>query len=77
MDGIKGSSRKGTRAFDRIGVVWRVVESTGEVREPGVGEPKGGEAADWRRSGEVEGEAGREESSDEDERGVKPYRTRE
>ncbi|KZL76373.1 dual specificity phosphatase [Colletotrichum tofieldiae] len=27
MDGIKGSSRKGSRAFDKIAVVWRVAES--------------------------------------------------
>jgi len=27
MDGIKGSSRKGSRAFDRIAVVWRVADS--------------------------------------------------
>ena len=72
MDGIKGSSRKGTRAFDRIGVVWRVVERKGEVREPEVGEADGGKAAAWRQEGnEVV------ESSDEDEHGVKPHRTRE
>ncbi|WYZ46001.1 hypothetical protein EsH8_IX_000226 [Colletotrichum jinshuiense] len=27
MDGIKGSSRKGSRAFDKIAVVWRVADS--------------------------------------------------
>lgn len=27
MDGIKGSSRKGTRAFDRVAVVWKAVQS--------------------------------------------------
>lgn len=27
MDGIKGSSRKGSRAFDRFAVVWRVADS--------------------------------------------------
>lgn len=26
MDGIKGSSRKGTRAFDRVAVVWKAVQ---------------------------------------------------
>ncbi|KAK1059636.1 Telomerase protein component 1 [Friedmanniomyces endolithicus] len=31
MDGIKGSSRKGTRAFDRVAVVWRVVHQGEEV----------------------------------------------
>ncbi|KAK5109595.1 hypothetical protein LTR62_006832 [Meristemomyces frigidus] len=39
MDGIKGSSRKGTRAFDRIAVVWRAVEEGIAVPEPGFGEP--------------------------------------
>lgn len=43
MDGIKGSSRKGTRAFDRMAVVWKVAEQaegqTGTViREPAKGE---------------------------------------
>ena len=28
MDGIKGSSRKGTRAFDRMSVVWRAASSS-------------------------------------------------
>ncbi|OIW28781.1 phosphatases II [Coniochaeta ligniaria NRRL 30616] len=31
MDGIKGSSRKGTRAFDKIAVVWRAAKAEGEV----------------------------------------------
>lgn len=42
MDGIKGSSRKGTRAADRISVVWRVVGTNGPlpvVKEPGEGSP--------------------------------------
>ena len=30
MDGIKGSSRKGTRACDRIAVVWRAAKAEGE-----------------------------------------------
>ena len=72
MDGIKGSSRKGTRAFDRIGVVWKVVEETGEVKEPAAGEADGGEAADWKQ-----GNNDVNESSDEDEHGVKPHTTRE
>lgn len=54
MDGIKGSSRKGTQAFERIAVVWRAL-SVDEGR-PGVviTEPKEGEPvqqpapADWR-----------------------------
>ncbi|KAK8079647.1 hypothetical protein PG997_007465 [Apiospora hydei] len=55
MDGIKGSSRKGTRAADRIAVVWRSVVPKGpeaaaaaaeqggvagdEIAEPGVNSP--------------------------------------
>jgi len=72
MDGIKGSSRKGTRAFDRIGLVWKVVEEKGEIKEPGVGEAGGAEPADWRQNKDRV-----EESSDEDERGIKPHTTRE
>lgn len=30
MDGIKGSSRKGTRACDRVAVVWRAAKAEGE-----------------------------------------------
>ncbi|RGP75113.1 hypothetical protein FLONG3_5797 [Fusarium longipes] len=42
MDGIKGSSRKGSRAFDRIAVVWRVAGTDAlpeEVVEPAEGQP--------------------------------------
>jgi hypothetical protein len=42
MDGIKGSSRKGSRAFDRIAVVWRVAGTDAlpeEVLEPAEGQP--------------------------------------
>jgi protein-tyrosine phosphatase len=54
MDGIKGSSRKGTQAFEKIAIVWKALEST-EGR-PGViiTEPKEGEQvkqsspADWK-----------------------------
>lgn len=52
MDGIKGSSRKGTRAADRISVVWRVVGTKGplpEVKEPGEGSPVPEmRPADWK-----------------------------
>lgn len=52
MDGIKGSSRKGTRAADRISVVWRVVGTNGplpEVKEPGEGSPVPEmRPADWK-----------------------------
>ncbi|KAG8626131.1 hypothetical protein KVT40_006532 [Elsinoe batatas] len=53
MDGIKGSSRKGTRAFDRLAVVWKAVgdaERSGTV----ITMPEEGEGirdtkpADWR-----------------------------
>lgn len=52
MDGIKGSSRKGTRAADRISVVWRVVGTNGPlpvVKEPGEGSPVPEmRPADWK-----------------------------
>ncbi|KAK1485068.1 dual specificity phosphatase [Colletotrichum tamarilloi] len=64
MDGIKGSSRKGSRAFDKIAVVWRVADSQraedggDEVISPTAGEiinePSSGspvpqmQAADWK-----------------------------
>lgn len=61
MDGIKGSSRKGARALDRIAVVWRVAGSDGpggvagtpvageEVLEPEEGKPVPQmQAADWK-----------------------------
>lgn len=56
MDGIKGSSRKGTRAFDRIAVVWKTpIEEARRgsvvVNEPGEGEPvREMSQADWRTS---------------------------
>ncbi|CAN9270417.1 unnamed protein product [Alternaria alternata] len=60
MDGIKGSSRKGTQAFERIAVVWRALSS--DEGRPGViiTEPKEGEPvsqagpADWRGTKGVE-----------------------
>lgn len=57
MDGIKGSSRKGTRAFDKIAVLWKAVESEASspviIHEP----PEGQEVekvrpADWRGNDE-------------------------
>jgi phosphatidylinositol-3,4,5-trisphosphate 3-phosphatase/dual-specificity protein phosphatase PTEN len=55
MDGIKGSSRKGTRAFDKMCVVWKAVASeTGSQPEVVITEPKPGEPvpqarpADWK-----------------------------
>lgn len=56
MDGIKGTSRKGSRALDRMAVVWRVpahegteVEVGEEVDEPEEGKPVPQmKAADWK-----------------------------
>jgi protein-tyrosine phosphatase len=53
MDGIKGSSRRGTRAFSKVAVVWRALKD--ESGNPGIviTEPKEGEEvkqtspADW------------------------------
>ncbi|KAK5135637.1 hypothetical protein LTR08_004938 [Meristemomyces frigidus] len=36
MDGIKGSSRKGTRAFDKIAVVWKAVEEEDKKEGPNI-----------------------------------------
>lgn len=60
MDGIKGSSRKGTQAFERIAVVWRALSE--EEGRPGViiTEPREGEAvpqsqpADWKGTKGIE-----------------------
>lgn len=68
MDGIKGSSRKGTRAADRISIVWRAVggeeramETPGVVvTEPGEGSPVPQlRAADWRGEGAEDPDKGR------------------
>ncbi|KAL2143598.1 hypothetical protein VTI28DRAFT_10183 [Corynascus sepedonium] len=61
MDGIKGSSRRGTRALDRLAVVWRVVGTGGSstegeqlpsgvvVNEPGEDSPVPQlQPADWK-----------------------------
>ncbi|KAK3294545.1 uncharacterized protein B0H64DRAFT_433683 [Chaetomium fimeti] len=59
MDGIKGSSRRGTRALDRLAVVWRVagtgvagaeeVTSGVAINEPGEDSPVPQmQAADWK-----------------------------
>ncbi|CBX94618.1 hypothetical protein LEMA_P116210.1 [Plenodomus lingam JN3] len=66
MDGIKGSSRKGTQAFERIAIVWRAL--TAEEGQPGVviTEPKEGEPvqqatpADWRGTKGVEPSEGKD-----------------
>jgi protein-tyrosine phosphatase len=68
MDGIKGSSRKGTRALDRLAVVWRVVgapAAAGAARkviaEPAPGEPvPETRAADWAQAHEAEAQPGKD-----------------
>ena len=56
MDGIKGSARKGTRALDRLAVVWRAVPDPNQGRdniivEPTVGEPvPETKPADWTKA---------------------------
>lgn len=66
MDGIKGSSRKGTQAFERIAVVWRALSA--EEGRPGVviTEPKEGEEmrqtgpTDWKGTKGVEPSEGKD-----------------
>ena len=56
MDGIKGSARKGTRALDRLAVVWRAIPETKAglmkiITEPSVGQPvPESKAADWKNA---------------------------
>ena len=56
MDGIRGSARKGTRAFDRLAVVWRATPESTErltkiITEPSVGQPvPESKAADWTKA---------------------------
>lgn len=57
MDGIKGSSRKGTRAFDKMAVVWKSVvderKASIVINEPSEAEGiKQMSAADWRGANE-------------------------
>jgi hypothetical protein len=79
MDGIKGSSKRGTRAFEKIQVVWKVAEGDkgSLVRQPAVGEEiKQAEPADWKGvqekakpdQGTVE-----PETSDEEDQGTKTF----
>tara|TARA_R110002003_G_scaffold626_5_gene20897 strand:- start:1815 stop:3398 length:1584 start_codon:yes stop_codon:yes gene_type:complete len=66
MDGIKGSSRKGTQAFERIAVVWRALSA--DEGRPGViiTEPREGEEvqqsgpADWKGAKGVEPSEGKD-----------------
>lgn len=54
MDGIKGSSRKGTRSLDRLAVVWRALDGEREGITQIIREPEQGEhvpetkPADWK-----------------------------
>ena len=55
MDGIRGSSKKGTRAFDRFAVVWKTLDSNEGlptiITEPQIGEPvPESTPADWQRA---------------------------
>ena len=56
MDGIKGSARKGTRALDRLAVVWRAIPESKDgppkiITEPSVGQPvPETKAADWKKA---------------------------
>lgn len=43
LDGLKGSSKKGTRALDKIAIVWRTVEKKSELANT-INVPKPGEA---------------------------------
>ncbi|KAH6717250.1 hypothetical protein DL95DRAFT_382275 [Leptodontidium sp. 2 PMI_412] len=63
MDGIKGSSRKGARAFDRMSVIWKAYDPTpGQqggkedvITEPGVHSPVPQMApADWKGGNKTE-----------------------
>jgi len=64
MDGLKGSSRKGTRACDRLAVAWRARDRTAVVPEPRAGEPVRQMApADWR--GAVAGDGDEDDEEDE------------
>lgn len=66
MDGIKGSSRKGTRALDRLAVVWRALDEVENMERKLVKEPAVGEEvpqtrpADWKKQDESTGDGGRD-----------------
>lgn len=66
MDGIKGSSRKGTQAFEKIAIVWKTLRA--EEGRPGIviTEPREGEEvkqfspADWKGQEGVEPSEGKD-----------------
>lgn len=80
MDGIKGSSTRGQRAFDKLQVVWKVVDGEvgNVVREPTPGEEiRQAEPADWKgvkdKMKPDKGAVKRESSSDEEDQGTVSY----
>jgi len=66
MDGIKGSSRKGTRALDRLAVVWKALDKDEDAEPKLVKEPAMGEEvpqtrpADWKKHNESTADDGRD-----------------
>ncbi len=66
MDGIKGSSRKGTQAFERIAIVWRALTAEEGGSGTLITEPREDEevkqsgAADWRGTSGVEPSEGKD-----------------
>ena len=66
MDGIKGSSRKGIRALDRIAVVWKAIDAVGEGVSTVITEPPAGthvpdvRPADWRGANPAHSSLGRD-----------------
>lgn len=57
MDGIKGSERKGTKALDRLKVVWRYADGAKatNIQEPKLGEPiHESKPADWRGNSDAD-----------------------
>ena len=66
MDGIKGSSRKGIRALDRIAVVWQAIDAVGEGVSTVITEPPEGthvpdvRPADWRGANPEQTSLGRD-----------------
>ena len=66
MDGLKGSSRKGTRACDRVAVAWRAAGRAALLRGPEEGDPVRQSApADWRGA--------EEPASDDEEEGTQAF----
>lgn len=65
MDGLKGSSRKGTKAADRISVVWRAAGAKAQkpgvvITEPGEGSPVPQmKPADWKGADAEDPDQGR------------------